>query len=57
MRGYEFIRIKLDGKDFNERKAMNETYRHIKKSAQKSLIDKILKRLLGLEFKSNQSIK
>ena len=28
---------------------------HIKKSIQKSLIDKILKRLLELEFKSNQN--
>ena len=35
---------------------MNEIYRHIKKSTKKSLIDKISKRLLELEFKSNHSI-
>ena len=35
---------------------MNEIYKHIKKSTKKSLIDKISKRLLELEFKSNHSI-
>ena len=52
-----FIRINPDEKDFNILKAINEIYRHIKKSSKKSLIDKISKRLLELEFKSNHSIK
>ena len=49
-----FIRINPDEKDFNILKAINEIYRHIKKSSKKSIIDKISKRLL--EFKSNHSI-
>ena len=52
-----FIRINPDEKDFNILKAINEIYRHIKNSSKKSLIDKISKRLLELEFKSNHSIK
>ena len=52
-----FIRINPDEKDFKILKAINEIYRHIKKSSKKSLIDKISKRLLELEFKSNHSIK
>ena len=49
-----FIRINPDEKDFKILKAINEIYRHIKKSSKKSIIDKISKRLL--EFKSNHSI-
>ena len=52
-----FIRINPDGKDFSILKIINEICRHIKKSFKKSLIDKISKRLLELEFKSNHSIK
>ena len=52
-----FIRINPDGKDFNILKIINEIYRHIKKLSKKSLIDKISKGLLELEFKSNHSIK
>ena len=52
-----FIRINPDEKDFNIFKPINEIYRHIKKSSKKSLIDKISKILLELEFKSELSIK
>ena len=52
-----FIRINSDEKDFNIFKPINEIYRHIKKSSKKSLIDKISKILLELEFKSELSIK
>ena len=51
-----FIRINPDEENFNIFKAINEIYRHIKKWTKKSLIDKISKRLLELEFKSNHSI-
>ena len=51
-----FIRINPDEENFNIFKAVNETYRHIKKSTIKSLIYKISKRLLELEFRSNHSI-
>ena len=47
-----FIRINPDEKDFNIFKEINKIHRHIKKS----LIGKIWKRLLELEFKSNHSI-
>ena len=50
------IRINPDEKDFNIFKPISEIYRHIKKSSKKSLIDKISKRLLELEFKSNHTI-
>ena len=49
-----FIRINPDEKDFNIFKEINKIHRHIKKS---SLIGKISKRLLELEFKSNHSMK
>ena len=52
-----FIRINPDEKDFNIFKEINKIHRHIKKSSKKSLVDKISKRLLELEFKSNHSIK
>ena len=52
-----FIRINPDEKDFNIFKEINKIHRHIKKSSKKSLIGKISKRLLELEFKSNHSIK
>ena len=51
-----FFRINPDEKGFNIFKVINEIYRHIKKSSKKSLMDKISKRLLQLEFKSNHSI-
>ena len=51
-----FIRINPDEKGLNILKTINEIYSHIKKSSKKSLIDKISKILLELEFKSNHSI-
>ena len=53
--GCVLIRINSDEQNFNIFKAINEIYRHIKKLNKKSLIDKISKRLLELEFKSNHS--
>ena len=55
--GCEFIRIYPDEKDFDIFNATNKVHRRIKKSTNKSLIDKISKRLLQLEFKSNHSRK
>ena len=52
-----FIRINPDEKEFNIFKEINKIHRHIKKSSRKYLIDRISKRLLELEFKSNHSIK
>ena len=51
-----FIRINPDEKDFNIFKEINKIHRHIKKSTKKFLIDKISKRMLKLEFKSNHSV-
>ena len=53
---FVFIRINPDEKDFNILKAINKIQRLIKKSSKKSLIDKISKGLLELEFKSSHSI-
>ena len=52
-----FIRINPDEKDFNIFKEINKIHRHIMKSSKESLIDKISKKLLELEFKSNHLIK
>ena len=52
-----FIRINPNVIDFNNFKEINKIHRHIKKSSKKSLIDKISKRLLELEFVKNHSIK
>ena len=54
--GCVFIRINPDEENLNIFRAINKIHRHIKKSTKKSLIDKISKRLLKLEFKSNHSI-
>ena len=51
-----FIRNNPDKETFDIFRAINKIHRHIKKSTIKSLIDKISKRLLKLEFKSNHSI-
>ena len=48
--GCVFIRINPDEENFNIFRAINKIHRHIKKSTKKSLIDKISKRLLKLEF-------
>ena len=52
-----FIRINSDAVDFIIFREINKIHRHIKKSSKKSLIDKISKRLLELEFVKNHSIK
>ena len=52
-----FIRINPDAIDFNIFREINKIHRHIKKSSKKSLIGKISKRLLELEFESDHSIK
>ena len=54
-----FIGINAYEENFNIFKAINEIYRHIKKSTEKSLIDKISKRLLELvkSFNNNKGIK
>ena len=48
--GSVFIKINPDEENFNIFRAINKIHRHIKKSTKKSLIDKISKRLLKLEF-------
>ena len=61
----EFIRINPYGKDFDVYVEIDEIYNHIKESSEKltkestekSFIDKILKRLSELKFKSSHSIK
>ena len=52
-----FIRINPDEKDFNIFKEINKIHRHIKKSTNRLLIDRISKRLLELEFKQLNAIK
>ena len=54
--GCVFIRINPDEEKFNTFKAVNEIYRYTKKSTKTSLIDKISKRLIELELRSNHSI-
>ena len=55
--GCKIIRINPDAEDFNIYRLINQIRMHIKQSTKKSLIDNLSKRLLGLEFKSNHSIK
>ena len=52
-----FIRINLDEENFSIFKETNKIHRRIKKWTKISLIDDLSKRLVGLEFKSNHSIK
>ena len=52
--GITIIRTNPDAADFDMNKLMNQIYTQIIKSTKKSLISK---RLLELEFKSNNSIK
>ena len=54
--GCVFIWVNPDEENFNIFSAIIQIHRHIKKSTKKSLIEKISKRLLKLEFKSNHSI-
>ena len=59
--GCDFIRTDPDKEDFDIFKAINETFRYIKRSSneltKKSLTDKILIELLRLEFKSDNKIR
>ena len=63
--GCAFIRIDADKKVFDFFKAINQIFRHIKQSSnqltkqstKKSLIEKILMRLLTLEFESYNKLK
>ena len=52
-----FIRIDPDKEEFNIFRTINEIFRHIKQSSRKTLINKFLKLLLELEFKSDNTIK
>ena len=52
-----FIRIDPDKEEFDIFRTINEIFRHIKQSSRKTLINKILKLLLELEFKSDNTIK
>ena len=51
--GCKFIRIYPDKDDFDIFRANNEIFKHIKQSIRKTLINKILRRLLPLDFKSD----
>ena len=55
--GCKFVRIDPDKEDFDTFRAINEIFIHIKQSTKKSLINTISTRLLGLEFKSDNTIK
>ena len=62
---YYFIRINPDKKGFNDYEEFGRVQKYINESTKKqteeltkkSMIDDLSKRLLGLEFKSNHSIK
>ena len=51
------IRTNPDSADFDMNRLTNQIYTRIIKSTKKSLIDDLSKRLPGLEFKSNHSIR
>ena len=51
--GCDFIRINPDEQNFDIFKAINKIHRHIKKLLKKSLVDKISKPLLEIEFKKS----
>ena len=55
--GSKITRNNPDATDFNIYTLINQIRMHIKQSAKKSLSDNLLKSHLGLEFKSNHSIK
>ena len=53
----EFIWIDLDKEDFDSFRAINEIFRHIKQLTTNTLINKISRRLLGLDFKPENIIR
>ena len=55
--GCKFIRSDPDKKGLDVHKVIKEIFRHIKRLSENTLIEKIWKRLLGLQFKSNNEIK
>ena len=55
--GITIARTNPDAADFDMNRLINQIYTYIIKSTKKSLIDYLSKRLSGLEFKSNHSIK
>ena len=56
-RDCQFIRIDPDKEDFDFFKTINDKFRRIKQSTKQVLINKILRRLLGLELQSDNIIK
>ena len=54
--GCNFSRIDPNEEEFDAFKVINEIFRHIKQSTKRTLIYRISIRLLGLEFKSNNTI-
>ena len=52
--GWKFIRINPSDNSYDISMVMNIIRSQIKKSSKRSLIDRILEKLLGLQFKSNQ---
>ena len=54
---YKIMRINPDGADVNIYRLINQVRMHIKQSTKKSLIDDVSKRIFGLEFISNHTIK
>ena len=55
--GCKFIRIDPDKEDFDIFRSIHETFRQIKQSTNKTLINKISTKLLGLEFKPDNITK
>ena len=55
--GCKFIRIDPDKEEFDVFRAINEIFRHYKKSTKETLINKISTALLGLESKSDNIAK
>ena len=52
-----FIRIDPDKENIDIFKTINKIFRHIKYSTKKTLINKIITKLLGLKFKSDNITK
>ena len=55
--GCKLIRIDPDKEDFDIFRSIHETFRQIKQSTNKTLINKISTKLLGLEFKPDNITK
>ena len=55
--GCKFMRLEPGKEEFHIFRAINKIFRHIKQSSKKTQINKISTRLLGSEFKSDNTIK